>query len=113
MTLETINLISDRIIFAAFALLAGIALVRLPWASLWRWSADVSPAVIDGLLYSTWAMFTAVLANFSSEEAYKYVDPWVLFYLKAILGSVAAGLGALKAFRSQSYRPDKDKPPTP
>ena len=63
----------------------------------------VKPVVIDGALYVSWTSLTAVLGVFSGEEAYKYVNPVALFWLKASLTTSTAGLGALKMFRSTSF----------
>jgi hypothetical protein len=62
------------------------------------------PAVfIDGALLTSWSMLTALLGVFSGEEAYKYCNPHVLFWSKAVLVFTTAGLASLKAFRSTSY----------
>lgn len=80
---------------------------------------------IDGTLYVCIAMFLALQTTFSSEEAYSYVNPYALFWLKAVLGTLGAGAGALKMFRSTTFSDSKDelqaveeanptvKPPTP
>ena len=75
---------------------------------------------IDGALYSAIALFGFLQSYFTSEEAYKYVNPYTLFWLKAGVGAIGAVAGALKMFRSTTYadhRNDKknnvDKPQTP
>lgn len=58
---------------------------------------------IDGWLYLVTAMGTAFLTYISSEEAYKYCSPVMLFWLKASVGSLIAGANGLKAFRSMTF----------
>lgn len=61
------------------------------------------PVVIDGLLYVCIAMFLAMEATFSSDDAYKYVNSHFIFWAKAFVGWLGAGAGALKMFRSTTY----------
>ena len=62
------------------------------------------PAVfIDGTLYVLIAVFGVIQTVFTTEEAYKYVNPHVLFWGKASFGAMLAGVTALKMFRSSSY----------
>lgn len=67
------------------------------------WLLNVPPVMIDGLLYTLVAMFVAAQGIFTSEEAYKYVNPYALFWGKSTLAIFGAGLAALKMFRSTSY----------
>lgn len=64
---------------------------------------NIPPVVIDGLLWSLVSLFMFQQAFLSTEEAYKYSDPKLLFWLKFTVGSLAAMVGSLKAFRSTSY----------
>ena len=58
---------------------------------------------IDGVLYFSIAVLVFLQGYFSTEEAYKYCSPFVLFWLKAAVGALGAGAGALKMFRSQTF----------
>lgn len=58
---------------------------------------------IDGWLYFVTAVGVAFLTYISSEEAYKYIYPVALFWLKTIVGSSLSGANGLKAFRSMTY----------
>ncbi len=49
------------------------------------------------------AFCAAVLTYVSTEEAYKYIDASVLFYLKVTLGSTSTTISTLVAFRSKVY----------
>jgi len=71
---------------------------------------------IDGALYCFIALFGFAQAYFSSDEAYKYVSPYTLFWAKCIIGMGAAVAGALKMFRSTTFADHKngvDKPDAP
>ena len=63
----------------------------------------LSPVYCDGFLWCVLALFAFQQATLSSEEAYKYVHPTVLYWLKFTIGSFAATATALKAFRSTTY----------
>lgn len=58
---------------------------------------------IDGWLYVVTAIGTAVLTYISTEEAYKYCNPLVLFWLKVTIGSCVSGANGLKAYRSMTF----------
>lgn len=52
------------------------------------------------------AIMAAVLAEqayFSTEDAYKYVNPFWLFWIKAGLVAIGAGAAAIKGFMSTTY----------
>jgi hypothetical protein len=63
----------------------------------------ISSVLIDGTLYVLIAVFGVMQAMFTSDEAYKYVNPHILFWGKAIVGIAASAVGALKMFRSTTY----------
>lgn len=63
----------------------------------------MKPVVFDGTLYASIAIFVFMQGFLSSDEAYKYCNPYLLFWSKFLVGSIAAGVGALKMFRSNSY----------
>lgn len=76
--------------------------------------AGITPIQLDGTLYILIAVFGTVQTMFSSDEAYKYIPPYFLFWIKSFSGVALAGVGALKMFRSTSYSDhlkDKDKTP--
>lgn len=82
----------------AFAVIATIAyaLIRHIAPLL---SAAKSDSV-DAVLYVAIGMTTATQAIFSGEDAFKYCNPYVLFYLKAGVAIIGAGAASLKMFRS-------------
>lgn len=63
----------------------------------------MKPVFLDGLLYVLIAVFIFEQEFLSSDEAYKYVSPYVIFWSKFIIGTSAAATQALKMFRSTSY----------
>lgn len=62
-----------------------------------------SSVQIDGWLYFLTALGAAFLTYFSTEESYKYVPVTLLFWLKAIIGSLVSAINGLKAFRSMTF----------
>ena len=71
---------------------------------------------VDGTLYVMIAVCGAVVATFSTDDAYKYVNPYIIFWSKAVFEVIGAGAGALKMFRSTGYSDslkDKLTPPPP
>ena len=73
---------------------------------------------IDAVLYCCMGLFAFMSTYLSSDDAYKYVQPYVLFYAKFFVGCGAAVAGALKMFRSTSFADHQkslngtyDKPP--
>lgn len=44
----------------------------------------VRPVHVDGVLYFSIAVLLALNTTFSSDDAYKYVNPYVIFFGKAI-----------------------------
>lgn len=63
----------------------------------------VRPVHVDGALYVSIALFAFQEAFISSENIYKYVNPYLIFYAQWFFGSLAAAAGAMKMFRSNSY----------
>lgn len=61
------------------------------------------PVVIDGTLYVCIATFVYIQSFFTSDESYKYVSPYFLFWMKFAVGLLGTIAGALKMFRSTSY----------
>lgn len=68
---------------------------------------------IEGWLYWYTAFGVTAQEFLSSEEAYKYVNPHVLFWTRMFLGSSVAGFNALKAFRSMTFGRAYGNPPEP
>lgn len=65
--------------------------------------ASLSPVFVEGLLYASLAIFLFLQSYFGSDEAAKYVSPVALFWIKAVIGSLASACGAVKMFRSTTY----------
>lgn len=69
-----------------------------------QWSINgITPTQLDGTLYVLIAVFGAIQTFFSSDDAYKYVNPYILFWIKGASGFALAGVSALKMFRSTAY----------
>lgn len=96
----------DRLAVFAQVLLvlyAGSVLVAISLKFIIKYGATVTPVFIDGFLFTLLAVFTAIEAVYQSDEAYKYLSPYFVFYSKSIVGVMLAGATSLKAFRSTSY----------
>lgn len=74
-----------------------------------RYFQSVSPVFLDGTLYILIAMFGALTAAFSSDEAAKYLEDETLFWVRTICGTTSATLLALKMFRSTSYAEHQER----
>jgi len=57
----------------------------------------------DGVLYAGVAASGYLTGFFSSDDASKYVDAMILFWIKGFVGTVAAVLLAAKMYRSTAY----------
>jgi len=78
--------------------------------------ASIKPVHIDGWLYIGCAFFGAWTATFSSDAAYKYVEPNWLYWLKGFSESLGASCLAAKMYRSTQYSDslkDKQSPSLP
>lgn len=62
-----------------------------------------SPASIDAWLIVFCASFVFMQGYLSSDDSYKYCNAIALFWIKFLVGSLAASCLALKSFRSTSY----------
>lgn len=62
-----------------------------------------TPVFIDGLLYVCILSFAFIQSYFTSDESYKYVSPYFLFWMKFVVGLLGTIAGAVKMFRSTSY----------
>ena len=65
--------------------------------------SGLHPMFVDALLLTVSAFLTAVLTYMSTEEAYKYVHPIVLFWMKVSIGSSSSAIQALVAFRNKQF----------
>lgn len=87
-------------------LIVGIFLWRL--ANIiknanWRAILTVQPVFLDGALWVIIAMGQAAIGRLGSEDAYKYIDPILLYWVKFGVEIVTQGATGLKMFRSTSY----------
>lgn len=62
---------------------------------------------IDGTLYVIMGGCAFLEAFFGSDTAYKYVEPYTLFWLKGATGLLGAMALALKMFRSTVFSDSK------
>ena len=65
--------------------------------------ATISPVFLDGTIYVLIQMLTVLSTQFGTDEAAKYISATPLFWIKIVIGELAAGALAVKMFRSQSY----------
>ena len=68
-----------------------------------KYFSGIQPVFIDGFLYAMIAVFAAMVASFNSEEAYKYIAPVLLYWLKQTSTWGLALVTAIKMFRSTTY----------
>lgn len=64
---------------------------------------ESKPVHVDGALYMMIGVFGVVQAMLSQDDVYKYLNPYVVFYLKAGTGIGLAAVSALKMFRSNTF----------
>jgi hypothetical protein len=64
---------------------------------------NMKPVVIDGFLYVVIAVCGTITAIMTSDEVYKYMNPYMVFYFKATNEIFCAAATALKMYRSTSY----------
>ena len=62
-----------------------------------------SPVTVDGFLWVSIALFGCMQSMLSNDDAYKYVNPVVLFWTKFTVACLGASAAALKAFRSTTF----------
>lgn len=63
----------------------------------------LKPVQIDGFLYVLIAVCAFVEETLRSNDVYKYMNPYAVFYGGLIIGTIGAGGLALKMFRSTTY----------
>ena len=71
------------------------------------------PVTVDGFLWVSIALFTTMQSMLSNDDAYKYVDPRVLWWMKFVVACAGASAAALKAFRSTTFAKHLEENPTP
>lgn len=59
--------------------------------------------ILDATIYVTIAVTAFLMTQLGSDEAAKYIDAQLLFYLKSVTGSLSAGALSLKMFRSETF----------
>lgn len=64
---------------------------------------NMTPVKLDGLLYVLIAVCGFAEATLTSDDIYKYMNPYFVFYVKWGIGMIGAGATALKMFRSTTY----------
>lgn len=64
---------------------------------------NMKPVVIDGFLYVVIAVCGTITAIMTSDEIYKYMNPYCVFYFKGLNEILCAAATALKMYRSTSY----------
>jgi len=67
---------------------------------------SLRPVHVSGAIYVSIAVFGAVASALGSDDAAKWIDPRDLWYARNISTAIAAGLLALKMFRSTAYSDD-------
>lgn len=67
------------------------------------YALGLKPVVVDGLIVVGISGFIFSQAYFSGDDAYKYVSPAALYWLKYGFGLIAAMFLALKSYRSVDY----------
>lgn len=67
-----------------------------------RW-LSIPPVFFDGLLVFLIGVLTSLSLGMTNDDAYKYVNPFILFWSKVIIGALASGLVTLQSFRSKVF----------
>lgn len=68
---------------------------------------DIKEKHIDYVLVASVSLFIFWQGYLTSDEAYKYVNPYVLFWTKGLVGGVAAMATGLKALRMNTKNESK------
>ena len=74
---------------------------------------SLKPVQFDGLLVFSLAFSSAVSTIFGSDSAYQYVNPHVVFIIRALSGAAVQALNALIAFRPKIFARYADALPQP
>lgn len=64
---------------------------------------NIKPVVIDGLLCVVAACLGFWESSLGKDEAFKYWNPYALYFSKEIIGGINAAILSLIFFRSKSY----------
>lgn len=87
--------------FLLIAALLLAVLYMLPW--LQNRVLAVKPVFLNALIITLTAGFVFSENTFGGEDAYKYVNPYAIYWLKYGFGMAATMLLALKAFMSTDF----------
>lgn len=90
-------------IFPWVLLLGAAVLILMLLPKAQDYMMAIRPVTIDGLIVTFLGGFIYSQSYLASEEAFKYVEPYLLFWFKYGFGLGAAVLIALKSFRSTEY----------
>lgn len=71
--------------------------------ALSNYFGQVSPVFLDGFLYMLIAVFGAVQGYLSLDDAAKWINPQVLFWLKGIVVVCLTSVTSVKMYRSTSF----------
>lgn len=78
---------------------------------LWSLPQDalkLPPCALDASLAVGIAVLTALSLGFAGEESYKYLNPYVRFWLVLCVGATVQGLHALSKFRDGTFQRQKE-----
>lgn len=90
------------VLFVGLVIILGVILLRnLP--GIQRLFDMLTPPFVDGFLLCVSTFLTALLTGLAQEEAYKYCNPVVLFWLKLGVGCTSGSMQALVAYRNQQF----------
>ena len=91
------------------AILPWLLIVVMTVAVVWLlpkfqdYALGLKPVVVDGLIVTALGGLIYSQAYFSGDDAYKYVSPPALYWLRYGFGLIAAIFLALKSYRSVDY----------
>lgn len=68
-----------------------------------QYLASIPAVFIDGVLYAAVAWLVFSQAYLGGDEAAKYVEATLKFWINYVIGSMAAVTAAIKMFRSTAY----------
>lgn len=71
--------------------------------ALSNYFGQVSPVFIDGFLYMLIAVFGAIQGYLSLDDAAKWVNPQILFWMKGVAIVCLTSVTSIKMFRSTSF----------
>lgn len=68
-----------------------------------KYFAEVPPVFLDGCIAVNIAVLASMAMYFSTDDAAKYIDGAVRFWLLLSVGSTLQGMHALSKFRDKTY----------